>query len=219
MSADEPLIDSTFLFRFAAPLLRIPKLPADGRVELGDAWRLESYSELDGRRSLAELRGGWCPNGLAFRLVVSGKRQSLWCRDSQVQESDGLELLVDTRDTKSVHRSGRFHHRFLFLPAGSGPGGLAPTTAWMPVARAREHPGPPPRGSLQARSELRPGGYLLDVVLRSGALTGWDPAEHSRIGFSYVVRDRELGWQTYSLSPEYAFDADPSLWCSLDLIS
>jgi len=31
------------------------------------------------------------------------------------------------------------------------------------------------------------------------------------------VVDRELGWQTFSVGPEFPFVEDPSLWGSLEL--
>jgi hypothetical protein len=41
--------------------------------------------------------------------------------------------------------------------------------------------------------------------------------EHPRIGFYFAVMDRELGWQTFSLGPEFPFTADPSLWGTMEL--
>jgi len=32
------------------------------------------------------------------------------------------------------------------------------------------------------------------------------------------VIDRELGWQTCTMGPEFPFDEDPSLWGSLELV-
>jgi hypothetical protein len=47
--------------------------------------------------------------------------------------------------------------------------------------------------------------------------TGFDTEEHSRLGFSYAIVDRELGWQTFSVGPEFPIQEDPSLWGTLEL--
>jgi hypothetical protein len=41
--------------------------------------------------------------------------------------------------------------------------------------------------------------------------------EHPRLGFCYAVMDRELGWQTFTVGPEFPFAEDPSLWGTLEL--
>jgi hypothetical protein len=68
------------------------------------------------------------------------------------------------------------------------------------------------------RSEKRIDGYLLQACVPAEALTGFDPAEHGRLGFTYAVVDRELGWQTFSIGPEFPFVEDPSLWGTLELV-
>ena len=49
-------------------------------------------------------------------------------------------------------------------------------------------------------------------------MTGFDPEDHPRLGFSYAVTDREMGWQTFSVGPELPFISDPSLWGTLELL-
>jgi hypothetical protein len=68
-------------------------------------------------------------------------------------------------------------------------------------------------------SERRVDGYLMQGFIPATAMTGYDPAEHPRLGFYYAVTDRELGWQTFSLGAEYPFQSDPSLWGTLELVS
>jgi len=61
-------------------------------------------------------------------------------------------------------------------------------------------------------------GYVLEALVPAEALTGFDPEEHSRLGFTYFVRDSELGEQTLGVGSELPFTEDPSLWCSLELL-
>jgi hypothetical protein len=86
------------------------------------------------------------------------------------------------------------------------------------INRARESPKPIRQGLLRVRSEKRVDGYLLEAFLPAAALTGFDPAEHPRLGFTYAVIDRELGDQTFSCGPEFSYQDDPSLWASLELV-
>jgi hypothetical protein len=49
-------------------------------------------------------------------------------------------------------------------------------------------------------------------------LTGFDPVENPRIGFTYAVIDRELGDQTFNCAAEFPYQEDPSLWATLELV-
>lgn len=215
-----PLLSPSFLFRYAAPIrpadLERPALPSP--LKLGTEHRLASFAELEGRPEFGELRVAWSPAGLLFQLRVRGKKQAVWCRESRPEDSDALQLLIDTRDTKTIHRAGRFQHSFYVLPQGSGQQFGQAAVVPMAIPRARELPAPAPSGSLQARSQVKPDGYVLDVLISASALTGWDVEEHRRIGFSYVLRDRELGSQTFTVGEEFPVVSDPSLWGSLDLV-
>ena len=50
------------------------------------------------------------------------------------------------------------------------------------------------------------------------ALTGFDPQEHPRLGFTYAVVDRELGEQTLGVGSPMPYQEDPSLWATLELV-
>jgi hypothetical protein len=214
----EPLLSPTFLFRFSAPCLAAKELWPQGGLQLAEKHRLPSFGELEGRPLFADVRGAWGPRGLSFWIQVTGKRQMPWCRDSRLEDSDGLCVWIDTRNTKNIHRASRFCHRFVFLPTGGGRRLEEPVAAAMPINRAKEHPKPPLADSLKVRSEQRVGGYLLEAHVAASALTGFDPDEHPRIGFAYAVIDRELGWQTFTVGPEFPFMEDPSLWGELELM-
>ena len=49
------------------------------------------------------------------------------------------------------------------------------------------------------------------------AITGFDPQEHPRLGFTYAVIDRELGEQTLTVGSPMPYQEDPSLWATLEL--
>ncbi len=214
----EPLLAPTFLFRFSAPCHYHNDLWPSGGLTLDESRRLPSFGELEGRPIFADVRGAWSEKGLSFWVQVTGKRQMPWCRDSRLDDSDGLSVWIDTRNTKDIHRASRFCHRFVFLPSGAGRRMDEPVAAPLPINRAKEHPKPPSATALQVRSASRVGGYVLEAHIAATALTGFDPDEHPRLGFAYAVIDREMGWQTFTVGPEFPFVEDPSLWGELELV-
>ena len=214
----EPLVPPSFLFRFSAPCLyRDVKWSPQG-LQLGEEHRLVSFAELDQRRGYADVRAAWCERGLAFSVRVQGKRQPPWCRETQFDDSDGLHLWIDTRDTHNIHRAGRFCHRYGFLPSGGGSRREEAVAGQLLINRAREHPKPATPSQLLVRSEKRVDGYLLETMILAGALTGYDPGEHTRLGFTYAIYDRELGEQTFGVGSEFPYQEDPSLWSTLELV-
>jgi len=214
----ESLLPGRFLFRFAVPCLYRDPLWTPRGPGLDETHRLLDLSSLEGGSSSAELRAAWSAAGLAFTLVVSGKRQPLWCRASRPEDSDGLQVWIDTRDVHNVHRASRFCHSFLFLPAGGGMRQEGPMAEVVAINRAREQPKPVRPSDLQVRSAKRADGYTLDAFIPGEVLTGFDPAEHPRLGFTYAVMDRELGMSTFSSGAGMPFQEDPSLWATLELV-
>ena len=87
----------------------------------------------------------------------------------------------------------------------------------LPINRAREPSNPVRPGLLQARSRQLADGYILEALVPAEALTGFDPAEHPRLGFTYAVIDRELGEQTFGVGNPMPYQEDPSLWATLEL--
>lgn len=214
----EPLLAPPFLFKFAVPCRYKGALWSAKGAQLDETYALPFFGELEGKRQYAELRAAWSEEGLVFSLTVRGKAQPPWCRTTKMEDSDGLQLWIDTRNTQNIHRAGRFCHRFAFFPCGIGQGGSEPFAAQLGINRAKESPREIPRGALQARSQQQRDGYLLEACISGEALTGFNPVDHPQLGFFYAVVDKELGPQTFSLGPEFPFDDDPSLWGTLQLV-
>jgi hypothetical protein len=214
----EQLLPTRFLFRFAAPCLYCPGLGSQAPAELAAENRLPSLGELEGQPSFADVRAGWNEAGLAFSVRIEGKRHPVWCRETKLEDSDALQVWIDTRDTHNIHRATRFCHRFIFLPGGAGRSLDQPVADQLLVDRARENANPIRPGQLRVVSEKRVSGYVMSAFIPAGALTGFNPADHPRLGFTYFVFDRELGQQYFSLGFEFPFAADPSLWGTLELV-
>jgi hypothetical protein len=213
------LVPQRLLFRFAARCLyRRPLWTPEG-AKLEERYRLPSFAQLEGRREFAEIRAAWSEEGLAFTVRVVGKLQAPWCRASRPEDSDGLQLWLDTRDVHDVHRAGRFCHRFIFLPSGGGSRLDQPLAGVLPIHRARENPRPVNPRRLAILAMRTPNGYLMEAFIAAEALSGYDPQEHPRLGFTYAVLDRELGEQTFGPGSPMPYQEDPSLWPTLELVN
>lgn len=206
------LIDPTLLFRFEIPVQHNACVWTTHGLKLPATCRLPSFGALSERTVFAEVRMAWNSSGIAVHLLVNGKRQPPWCRDSRLDESDGFHFWVDTRCSPGIHRATQFCHRFLWMPSGGGSKREQPVAAMVPINRARNHPRAVPAGQLKIAAFPRHDGYELSGWVPATALTGFDPQQQPKIGLYYAVLDRELGWQSLTLGPEYPVMDDPSLW-------
>src|SRR3954471_22806982 len=122
-----PLLPQALWFRLAAPCPRVDGLPrpdAKRLLDLPESCRLPQTALLDGRAPWAEVRAAWNPEGLAVSVEAEGKLG--WLDDDDRPEGQyGVQLWVDTRNTRDVSRATRFCHRFdARLTGGLGKTGL-----------------------------------------------------------------------------------------------
>lgn len=220
----ESLLPPRFLFRWSQPCAACESAGAQKRnafdsqgLKLGESHRLLSPAELDGQRTFADVRAAWSPAGLALALLVQGKRRPPRGDEDRPLDSEGLEVWIDTRDTHNVHRATRFCHYFIFLPNGGGRKHDEPLALQFFINRAKENALRAQPQQLWVRAEKRVNGYLLEAFIQAAALTGYDPQENPRLGFTYAVRDDELGTQTWSCPAGFPYREDPSLWGTLEL--
>lgn len=208
-----------FLFRFAFPAPYLADFPPKTLpVELPAECRLPPLNDLDGTAEFAEWRCGWNHEGLAVSVTVRGKQQPVKCDASAPKSADGVQLWIDTRCTQNVHRATRFCHHLVLLPRGQGKKQLEPVVTQIPLANAREEvPARNPDASNSLASHITTDGYQLCAWFPAGALHGFDPESHPRLGFYAVVRDTELGEQFLTVGREFPIDFDPSLWQILEL--
>src|SRR3954465_14923026 len=158
----ETLVAPAFLFKYSAPCLYRHKLWTGGGVELEEKYSLPFFGQLEGKKPYANLRVAWNEEGLAFNLRVEGKKQPPWCRDSRIEDSDGLQVWIDTRNTQNIHRAGRFCHRFAFLPIGAGGKLDQPVAVMLAINRAKESPREIEPGALKVRCQRLADGYTIE---------------------------------------------------------
>jgi len=211
------MFSKSLLYRFRFPCAYV----AVGTPVLDETYQLPNINQMedaDQRDKLSyDFRMGWNETGLFFSLTVFGKQQSLWCRTSQPDESDGVQICLDTRDIKDIHRASRFCHRLLFMPIGGGRDQAHPVSFWLPIHRAKEHPNSIDLSQIKMQSHVTPDGYCLHVFLPGKILTGFDPTEYPNLGFHFAIMDREGGNSYFLVSPPLPHDQDPSLWGTLTL--
>jgi len=87
------------------------------KFELGEEHILPSFGSFEGQFQFAQVKVGWSEDGLFIQAEITKKEQSLWCRESQLLDSDGVQIWIDTRDTHNVHRASKFCHWFVLMRA------------------------------------------------------------------------------------------------------
>ncbi len=213
------VIPAAFLFRYSFPVQRVDRLPRAKAplLKLPAECTIPWPAQLDDPRQFAELAIGWNPQGLVVQITVTGKDGPSFADPEAIATSDAFLIWIDTRDTQSQHRGSRFCHHFVGLVSGGGDGGDEAVIRQLPVPRAREDAPEADPESLLAESEILKDGYRLSLWLPKEALHGYEPGSQNRLGFMAHVLDQQMGTQNLTVDPEFPFEADPSLWVSLDL--
>ena len=187
--------------------------------QLDERYRLLHCAELDAEKSFTEVRAAWNVEGLVFQVRVEGKRQPPWCRESRPDDSDGLRVWIDTRDTHNIHRATALLPSVHLHARRHGPRLDEPVAEQLLINRARENAKPVRPGVLQVRARNVSMATCWTPSFRPPRMTGFDPQENPRLGFTYALVDRELGEQTWSCPSEFPYREDPSLWGTLELVS
>lgn len=155
--------------------------------------------------------------GVLWTLLLSGKKRALFCDPTKLDTSDSFRLLLDTRDVRDIHRATKYCHRFVFLPTDSTTrGGGAPSAAWLPIHRAKAHPNPVDVAKFRLAAQIKKDGFALSAFLPADTLTGFDPKEHTRLGFWFSLFDSELGRFNLQNPSSFPIEEDPSLWSVLE---
>jgi len=196
---------------------RTERLTIDGKLtEWSDAYRLPDLAAMDGTPGYAEVYMAWDEQGLYFAVKVDGKKK-VESHPKRPWKGDALFLWVDTRDVRDALRAGRFCHHFLVMPLGGGRGRSA--KAWQTrIHRAREQAPICDESLLSVASRIKTNGYTLELAIPAEALNGYDPAECSRLGFTYFMTDINHGQQQWNVPPHLPFGHDPSTWAAIELV-
>lgn len=210
------VLPASFLFRFTLEVPRVDRIPRakPPLLRLSRNSQLSLPAELD-RSSFVNFALGWNPQGLCVSCHVSGKSQRPFCSSEDVFRSDRLQLWIDTRDTKTVHRATRYCHHFVVLPDGADGG--EPLVEQHPIPRANEDASDVDVDSILVESAINEEGYQVSIWFPKESLFGFEADPSQKLGFFAAVVDKELGDQHLALDGDFPFESDPSLWCTLQL--
>ena len=184
-----------------------PKVHNDLRKYL-----LPDLSSICVEAHFAQVAMGWNVDGIEVYVAVNQPLQRVIYPD--VTRGDSVELFFDTRDVKTSGFNTRFCHHFFFLPEaveGVQAGKITRfrTEDAHPLANSEEI-------ELEAYASSQEG--KMKLFLPSSVLTGWNPAEFDRLGFSYRLNRRYSDPLHFSAkTQEYALEQEPSLWASCKL--
>ena len=107
MSTAPNLLPQAFWFRPALACPRLDGIPGAkaALLDLPVSATLADFEGLEGRESWSEVRAASNAGGIGFEFRVKGKKGPIVHAPSQPTSfSDGVELWLDTRDTRDVHR-------------------------------------------------------------------------------------------------------------------
>ena len=82
------------------------------------------------------------------------------------------------------------------------------------MSRAKEPPPSVDVSRIKVGVQIDRRGYSLEAAIPATCLNGWDPAEHSRIGFFYKVKDTHHGAQHLTVDDDLGWNVDPSTWAT-----
>ncbi len=213
-SSDDLKLPARLLFRFAAACRYAPRRWSRDGIDLPPEYRLPDLHSLDaGKHGFADFRMGWNEHGLLFSVGME-LGGSLSVRQPRSSEnSEGIDLWIDTRDVHDVHRATRYCHHFFFSISARK---VAASVA--PIPNARGKPKEIDGALLCALLAFESDRLRIDGFIPAAAMTGYDPVEHPRLGFNYSVRRHAWGEQTFSNASPLPFRTDPSLWGTLELL-
>ena len=198
----------------------LPKESEKGRLlDLPESCRVVTSADLEGRSSWSECRVAWNSGGLAFQFEVRNKVSPIYFDPNLPDITDGVQLWIDTRDTRDIHRASRFCHRFTaVLVPDRGKKTVSVQFTQGPIHRAIANAAMANPSAIKARAEKIKNGWRLEIFLGAEALTGFEPETNRRLGFAYQVGDSDRGNEFLTVGREFPIGEDPSLWATLELV-
>lgn len=174
---------------------------------------LPDTSVLCEEESFAEVSMGWRKSGLAFYFKVNHPVEQSFYPD--VSRGDSVEVFIDTRDVKTSGYNTRFCHHFFFLPEPLDGVQAGEITHFRTEDR---HDLCEPK-LLKVKAKSKSKGYELQAWIPGECLTGYDPGQFQRMGFTYRINRNYWASQHFSVTSEdYRLEEQPSLWSQMRLV-
>ncbi len=184
-------------------------------LDLPEECLLPDFGQLEGRTSWVKVRAAYNASGLGLTFELIDKAGPISPGDERSAAVDGVQVAIDTRDTRNVHRATRFCHRFSATIRPGKARALEVDVVPKPIARAIADPPTVKPGTIQSKAERTLSGWRLELFFPAEALHGFDPETNRRLGFTYQVTDPDRGDQFLGVGREFPIGEDPSLWATL----
>lgn len=216
------LLPPAFWFRTAFRSPRIDGLPRGGAtgplLGLPASCALPDADGLKGEWSWAEVRTAWNPRGLALAVAVRDKPAAIPVGEPNPDFADGLDIWIDTRDTRDIHRASRHCHHFS-VRLSRAKRGAEPTATVRQHKIARALGDPPTADPALMSTRVATAGpdWTLEWFIPAACLNGFDPETNRRLGFYLSVIDPLRGTKYLGVGREFPIGEDPSLWAVLEL--
>jgi hypothetical protein len=173
---------------------------------------LPSTADLLDEESFASIYACWNFERLSFHVEIHTPFQKVG--EGDIRKGDSVEIFLDTRDLKSKGVISRFCHHFVFYPV------QIQGFYGREITRFRGEDGHPlchPE-DLSVSPSLGKQSYSLSIEIPASCLTGYDPLQSPRIGFTYRINRPEGGAQHFAASSEeYVLELHPAVWGTLKL--
>lgn len=170
---------------------------------------LPNTSALCNQSYFADVAIGWNQEGIEAFVKIKQPFQQI--QFPEISKGDSVELFIDTRDVKTSGYNTRFCHHFYFLPEAADGLNAGELTRFRTEDR-HELCDP---NELQARALLKDNNYFMNIFIPAHCLTGYDPDQFKRLGFTYRINRAKDDPQHFSvISEEYQLEQQPSLWSS-----
>ena len=185
---------------------------AKGSLKAERRFLLPSTAEMLDEETFAEVYASWNFEKLLFFIKVNLPFQQV--KDTDPRKGDSVELFIDTRDLKSKGTVSRYCHHFAFYPAQiQGFYGREMTRFRSDDVHRLCHP-----EDLIVTPEINKGSYSLEIEIPASCMTGYDPMNFPRIGFTYRINRTGGPAQHFAVSSEeYTIELHPATWGTLKL--
>lgn len=209
MFEELPSLCPVQFFGITADCLHLSK----GKVKKKKNHRLPQTSELLDEERFAEVYAAWNFEKLLFEVEVQVPFTGV--DEGDPRKGDSIEFFIDTRDLKSKATLSRFCHHFIFYPALiQGFYGREITRFPTDDTHRLCHP-----EDLIIQPQVEKNGYRLEIEIPAACLTGFDPLNFPRIGFTYRINRSGGASQHFAgSSEEYSIERHPASWGTLKLI-
>ena len=190
----------------------IEKSEGFGKNPFQAPFLLPSCSELLDQEEFAKVAISYEEKGIHIAIEIDQPFEQVFF--PKVEDGDGVEIFIDTKDIKTTGSLHRFCHHFVFLPKP-----VANITA-CEVTRLRMEDSHPLADSafLHVKPIFLKNSYQLYLFIDTQALFGFDPSETTSIGFSYKIHRSKGASQEFNhSSQEFLIEKYPYLWASMQL--